>query len=249
MTERRGMQARKKLFTTFILTVLLLLLPFTMAQAGGEFSWGGDLPQGWAVFTDAGELSQFEGSDWAKLRLKEQGHLLLAKRVDLKPETTYRITADIWADSAEGGAGININFYGQIAQTDAVYTTGQQWTKLSLYVRTNVDDVQEYILRVGLGTEDAPSKGTVYISAVNIQELGEQPADETVYQLIGALGAGVDLQPGDIIGNLAQKEAEPVYSAKNFNYNKIGTALFAIVVMLAAYFLLSGRNGARIGEY
>ena len=137
------MQARKKLFTTFILTVLLLLLPFTMAQAGGEFSWGGDLPQGWAVFTDAGELSQFEGSDWAKLRLKEQGHLLLAKRVDLKPETTYRITADIWADSAEGGAGININFYGQIAQTDAVYTTGQQWTKLSLYVRTNVDDVQE----------------------------------------------------------------------------------------------------------
>lgn len=243
------MRAKRKFFTTLILTVLLLILPFTMAQAGGEFSWGGDLPQGWAVFTDAGELSQFEGSDWAKLRLKEQGHLLLAKRVDLKPETTYRITADIWADSAEGGAGINLNFYGQIAQTDAVYTTGQQWKKLSLYVRTNVDDVQEYILRVGLGSEDAPCKGTVYISAVNIQELSEQPAGETVYQLIGSLGAGVDLQAGDIIGNLAEKEVEPVYSAKNFNYNKIGTALFAVIVMLAAYFLLSGRAGARIGEY
>lgn len=243
------MQGKKRFLTALMLALMLLVLPIGQAQASGEFSWNGDLPDGWALFVDGGSVSRFEGSDWAKLSLKEKGYVLLAKQVELKPETTYRITADIWADSAENGAGINLNFYGQAAQSVPVYTTNQQWQKVSFCVRTNVDEQQEYILRVGLGTEEEPCTGTVYISAVNIRELAEQPSGEAVYPLIGMLDPGVEIEPGDVIGQAAEQNSEPQYSASNFDYNEIGTALFGAVVVVASCFLLSGRNGARIGEY
>lgn len=242
------MRRKKKIFTAIILAVLLMVMPLSSALASGEFAWSGDLPEGWALFADGGSAARYSGSDWAKLKLGESGYLLLAKRIDLKPQTTYRITADIWADSAEGGAGINLNIYGQEARSEPVYSTNQTWQKVSLCVTTNVDDAQEYVLRVGLGTEEQPCKGTVYISAVNIQELAEQPEGE-VYTLIGSLSPDVDMEPGDIIGTTAEQEKPPVYSAQNFDYNKIGMALFAIVVIVAMYLLLTGRNGARIGEY
>ncbi len=66
------MQGKKRFLTALMLALMLLVLPIGQAQASGEFSWNGDLPDGWALFVDGGSVSRFEGSDWAKLSLKKR---------------------------------------------------------------------------------------------------------------------------------------------------------------------------------
>ena len=175
--------------------------------------------------------------------------MLLAKQVELKPETTYRITADIWADSAEKwrryqfkllwtGGAIRARLYNQSAVA-----------KGELGARTNVDEQQElYPARWPWDGRRALHRHGLYFRS-QYPRTGRTTLRGSGLSAHWNAGSGVEIEPGDVIGQAAEQNSEPQYSASNFDYNEIGAALFGAVVVVASCFLLSGRNGARIGEY
>ena len=95
-----------------------------------------------------------------------------------------------------------MNFMNQMAETSGVTDTGNAWQTVDMYVRTNVDEEQTYLLRGGLGNEDSLVTGNAYFDDVTIERLEEAPAGATVQSLIGSVGYTVEhSQPTSVAGD------------------------------------------------
>ena len=205
-----------------------------------DFSeWEGDTPEGWQFETSSGSLSQQDGG--AALTIEEDGYAFLSKQITLEAESAYKISVPTFAKNVWGSdVGVNVNFKYQYADVRQLY--GTEHKTLELYVKTNVDEQQDYILRVGLGNENEPVNGTALIKGVTITKLDEIPDGVQAYSLIGSIGLTGNSQNENLSDNSG--------SASTATYNDIGIVLFFVLFVLAIYLLYtskwSGRFFARI---
>ena len=234
----------KKLISALLALMLIMLIPAAaLAQGDNELipnadfsQWLNGTPEGWAFYSPTGTLSQ-NSEDKPHISLDESDFALLTRQITLKAETCYRITCPVSGDvkDDEGiGANINIEYQGAYSTlTDGV---------LSICVRTNVADTQDYMLRIGIGDEYSPARGTLDLGEMSIEELSVIPEDVPVYTLVGEIG---------IYGYSEEspaKSEEQVEEEDLPSYNDIGLLLCCLVAILAMYLLVTGVNGKRLGN-
>lgn len=242
-----------------ILTLLVVLLCGAMgayAESGdvgtiknGFFSdWLEASPAGWDLVTGEGRLDVVEeesGNICARLICDTENYAFVSQGIELKPSSAYRISCLVNADSVTGEDGVNMNIYGQNANSDGIYDTGGDWVELEMYVNTNVDEYQYYELRIGMGSEFSPSLGTVLVDEVTIDEISEVPTDKISYSLIGSFSEF------DNDGESNTDEPVPTVDPSkqsNVTYNDAGVILSILMLMAAMYLVLTGRWAPRLGH-
>ena len=237
------------------LLVALLLLTFCLPVQAAEESalenanlgaWENGSPVGWDFYSPRGTLEEWEedGNTCAKMVLSENNFALLTQEVTLEPQSVYRVTCRVKTEGEVTGAypAVNLNFEGQLAEVGGVQDTQGEWQELELYVATNVDEEQTYVVRAGMGYEGSPSSGTLYLDDISIEELDEKPDDREVYTLVGSLGTGI----GD--GGSSAAASTPWYEQADVSYNDIGVALMGVLLLVALYLLITSRWAGKVGK-
>ena len=244
----------------FILILALALACFGGATALAESesavtngvmeNWEGGIPNWWN-FSSSGNAALVECIDGetnqvAQIQLTEEGYGYLTQEVTLEPETLYRVTCRVMCfDATPEYPAFNMNFMNQMAETSGVTDTGNAWQTVEMYVRTNVDEEQTYLLRVGLGNEDSLVTGNAYFDDVTIERVEEAPAGATVQSLIGSAGYTVEhSQPTSVAGDATSESSGDEESA-DVSYNNIGVALCGMLLLFAVYFVMTSRWAPR----
>lgn len=227
--------------TLFILCLMLFFAFLFPANAFAEdvdilhndfTDWLGSTPYDWD-FESMGDGWMEEGSGTADITLNGYGYALMRSYITLEPSCAYRISVPVeYYDVESDGVGVNVNINGQYA--DAGYLHGTGSDTIELYVSTNVDDLQDYILRIGLGNEDSYATGSVSVDSVTITRLEELPDGVYSYSLIGSAGL-MDLD--------SYEEPEETVNeyASVADYNTAGIVLVGILFTLLLYFVFTGR--------
>ena len=167
----------KKILALILALILIAIPSYALAEGNSyiensDFStWINGSPEGWTFYSPTGILSQDEhGRPVISLENNDFG--LLFQQITLKPETCYLITCDVLAENvSESAIGANINFSYQGAYSDLIDD------ELVLCVRTNTSEVQDYVLNIGIGSENNPASGKLTLGALTIKELSEIPED------------------------------------------------------------------------
>lgn len=236
----------KKILALILALILIAIPSYALAEGNSyiensDFStWINGSPEGWTFYSPTGILSQDEhGRPVISLENNDFG--LLFQQITLKPETCYLITCDVLAENvSESVIGANINFSYQGAYSDLIDD------ELVLCVRTNTSEVQDYVLNIGIGSENNPASGKLTLGALTIKELSEIPEDMPVYSLIGEIGID-GYGTGDDSSTSSEDNSETVQEYPS--YNAIGPALCCVFLIAALYLLITGRNGKKLGDF
>lgn len=226
-----------------ILALIILLIPCSVFAEDNtsiynpEFdNWQGGAPDGWIFYSPTGALEK-DSNGSPVIYLSSKGFGLLTQEITLKPETCYLITCSITSSDITSDSSIaaNINFAHQGAYSSATEDT------LSIYVRTNTCETQQYLLRIGLGDEYNLASGNLILDNIIIEELSIIPENMPVYTIIGEIGTSYDSEITDA--------TESENSSYELSYNDIGPALCCLLFMLALYLFAVGRNGKITGNF
>lgn len=179
-----------------------------------------------------------QGDNAAELYADDYGYVFISSLITLEPSSSYRISVPVdYYDVDSDGAGVNVNIQHQYA--DAGWLTGTGSDVIDLYVSTNVDDLQDYTLRIGLGNEDSYACGSVIVHSVTVTRLEEVPDGVYSYPLIGSVG----------VTGITEEEPElPDENASVADYNTAGTVLVGILFTFLLYFVFTGRRANRFSQ-
>ena len=180
-----------------VLTALMLLLSLNIPALAaenlfenGDFSLlEGDMPQGWEKkmwHTDAGisklyaDTDGFDGSCIAVINVDEND-ARFAQTVDVKPETTYRISAMVKAENCdESGYGANLSIDGLFVYSDSIYDTAGEWESVELYGVTG-EEQTELTVFARVGGYGFLSTGKAWFDNLEIVEVEDAPFGTEVY--------------------------------------------------------------------
>lgn len=215
--------------------------------------WEGDIPTQWDLQTDCGWMARdvlSDGTSCAVLCLDEDGYAFLTQDIYLQPQSVYVISALVYTEGIAGDyPAANINIDGQpYAEAGFISNTGGAWETIRLCIKTNIDDEQTYTLRIGMGKEDMPTTGQLYIDDILIEKRAEEPEDLTVFPVLGSLGGGMEIDEYEVDSQPAQ-QPEYWHSASDITYNDVGLMLFVCLLFLALYLALRGKWRERLAHF
>lgn len=246
---------KRKLFS-FLLVLLTLILPFSAnAQAevlanvavenAGFDTWTDGVPDGWQI-SGADVFSQGSLGDgsYLEMRLNGEGDAKAFKSVALEPDSTYKISCRMMAQG--GSAGITIESQAAGSQADEQLTGS--WQNVLLYIVTDSAETQTYTVQFGMQTDAQDEQSVLGIDDVTIEKISEAPLGAPVYTVYGGTGSqqmvSADIQTYDDL----LTPADDVY----VSWNDIGVVLFAALVLVFIYLLMTGRHApkfaARLGS-
>lgn len=249
---------KKRFLWTLVLAVVLACCMVGTALAEGEEltlnsslnDWAGGIPNWWN-FSSSGNAALVQCVDGesdtvAEIRLDEAGYGYLTQEVFLEPETLYRVTCRVMCFDVEPEyPAFHMNFMNQMAETSGTTATGNNWKNVEMYVRTNVDEEQAYLLRVGLGNEEFFATGEAYFDDVRIEKLSQAPEGVIPQTLVGSIGYTVEhSEPTDSSSGGADVHDDDKKKA-DVSYNDIGIVLCGMLLLFVLYFVMTSRWAPR----
>lgn len=221
------------------LTLLLCAL-FLLAPALGRAA---EVQLGWADgFENLKEYTAYSTSDqntaWLEqgqlmFENKEEGQSIVSLPISLAPETCYRITATLSLE-AEADGQFFMDFDNQMATSDPFTQNSGQ---LELYVMTNVDPHQDYLLLLCL---ESSGRASASISALTVEPLAEVPWNAQVNTLLGLTEEEwAEQQQGPSSDVLHMEKSE--IQGEQWGLGELSITLLIALFVLAIYLVCSGK--------
>lgn len=197
---RRSM---RRVFAVFI--ALLFVLAFAPAAAAidGELLYNGDfsvsselqdLPAGWyfdAWIPEGSEAYMQEepdGSTSVVLNNFQENDARICQRVEVKPDTCYRLSCDIYAQGVFGGTGATISVLDTFSSSEQFFDTdGYQHAEL---VGVTSHDQTELVLALRIGGYGSLSSGQAGFQNVSMTVEQNAPADTMSFEALEYDGGG-----------------------------------------------------------
>ncbi len=171
----------------FLLAALLLCSGVFAAGSlidNADFS-GTDIPEGWDItaYSDS-DYSVYTEDGALVIEANTENDVRLCQMVKVKPNTAYKLTAEIAAQNVSGGRGVCLAVDNYML--DGTYAVGNgklggfDWTEGSLIVRTGSD--QTYInIALRLGSYSEMSSGKAYFRSVELTKCSGVEAASAVF--------------------------------------------------------------------
>ncbi len=176
---------------TLILAVLLLTALFACKRADSQKSGGGETtgfdmtnvsedgtPGGWWLNSYEGGVELFSGDGAFGFRTRGADDCRLCRVVEVRPETTYVLYADIRTENVQDGQGatLSIDNYsvdGSFIYSEALFGTND-WTPVALAFRT-AEGQEAVTLALRIGGYSNESSGSVWFRNVRLEETEYAP--------------------------------------------------------------------------
>ncbi|MBE5758713.1 MAG: phospholipid carrier-dependent glycosyltransferase [Clostridiales bacterium] len=240
-----------------LLLALTFLFPLQAFAENGVFTdpnfreWDTEYPNHWKFVTEDLESAYIiQTGDGFMVEVFES-YAYLYQKIELEQQTAYRISFDVLTEGMENsGIGAQAAFMYQVASSDHVFDTAEDYQTVEFFVKTNVDLEQEYVFRLGVGVEGYQCTGSAYFRNLKIEALDVMPDDQIVYTLIGSIG--IDAEEFDFIEQTVVEDEyiSPAASEEEevkVTYNSIGVALSGALAAVALFLLFIGRHSPKLG--
>ncbi len=248
------MRNRMRKFVVLVLLAVLIFAPQTVCAASNTVlddsfnKWADGLPEGFGSYVYECDIEEDQGAVY--FDLEEEGYGYIFCQITLEPDTTYQISSRVLAEGIAGASpAAHINIQSQLAEAGDVYDTAGEWTDLQLYVHTNKDENQTYMLCLGVGDAASLCTGEAWLDNIAVERVDSAPEGVQVFTLVGELSAGEEFEATRTSVGYAEKKNRVEFDKEEVSYDHIGTALFSVVCIYAVYAVLTGRWAGRLGRF
>lgn len=197
---RRSM---RKVFAVFIAALLLVLVAPAAAAVDGELLYNGDfavssdlqdLPAGWYLDawipdgSDAYMQEEADGGTSVVLDNFQENDARICQRVEVQPNTCYKLSCDIYAQGILGGTGATISVLDTFSSSEQFFDTdGYQHAEL---VGVTGPDQTELVLALRIGGYGSLSSGQASFQNVSMTEENNPPAAPLSFEALEYDGGG-----------------------------------------------------------
>ena len=193
----------RRVFAVFIALLFILALAPAAAAIDGELLYNGDfsvsselqdLPAGWYLDAWISEGSEAymqeepDGSTSVVLENLQENDARICQRVEVEPDTCYRLSCDIYAQGVFGGTGATISVLDTFSSSEQFFDTdGYQHAEL---VGVTGHDQTELVLALRIGGYGSLSSGQAGFQNVSMTVEQNTPADAMSFEALEYDGGG-----------------------------------------------------------